>query len=203
MPLQVFPRLGVFRVARHLLRPPCSAGSTVHYINGIAAAHGEHGQSVQIINLPAHQVQHVRTDAVNSAAVPHFFWIGKYLGEALVIAVQKQNGIRQRRQHVQLRFVAPSHAENAAEISGDDERILSGQEILPFQFFKAGNLAVGIARDIDQFLSPPSGHCSPKSLRLILHWGAPSFQKTIPSIICVSRYERMPSNDLSASWITR
>ena len=39
-----------------------------------------------------------------------------------------------------------------------------------------------------------TGHGNPKSRLLILHRGSPSSQKTTPSISCVRRYSRIPSN---------
>ena len=48
-----------------------------------------------------------------------------------------------------------------------------------------------------------SGHLKPKSDRLILHWGSPSFQNTRPSMLCNQRYERKPSNVLGASLTMR
>ena len=49
-------------------------------------------------------------------------------------------------------------------------------------------------------LAPSSGHGNPKSLRLILHCGTPSFQNTIPSMQWLRRKSRIPSK-VRSTWI--
>ena len=39
--------------------------------------------------------------------------------------------------------------------------------------------------------------------RLILQWGSPSFQRTSPSMLCIRRHSRKPSNVLGASLTMR
>ena len=57
-----------------------------------------------------------------------------------MIAVNESNGVRQLRQRVQLVLIAPAQAEIAAEVAGDDQRILVGQPVLLMDLFKAGYL---------------------------------------------------------------
>ena len=92
---QIAPRLSVFVIIGHFLRPPASPGDAAGHIDGITAAHGENGNSVDSEYLSAHKVQDVWTDVMNPATTPDFFRIGEYLRKAFVITIQEQDGIRQ------------------------------------------------------------------------------------------------------------
>ena len=80
-------------------------------------AHGEETVSLQFEDLPAHQVQHMGTDAVNLSAVPFLHWEGCNGVMVFVIAIHKRQCEGQAFQPVQV-IVIPIVAEPyAAEVS--------------------------------------------------------------------------------------
>ena len=69
-------------------------------------------------------MQDVGANAMHSTAAPRFFRVGEYLWEAFMIAIEKQDGIRQLRQRIQLVLIMPAQPENAPKVTGDDQHII-------------------------------------------------------------------------------
>ena len=140
--VKVSLRFGVFLIGGKLLRPPRDvvdavprSGLTLEHrepslkIRGIrlqnpildvvafCAAHGEEAAALQLEDLTAHQVQHMRANAVYLAAVPLRYGVSRQRVIVFVVAADEGKREGQAFQPVQRFIVAAVTEPNAAEVS--------------------------------------------------------------------------------------
>ena len=136
------PRLGVFLIGGQLLRPPRNMVDAVSHsglaledhepslkIRGIrlqnpildvvafCAAHGEEAAALQLEDLAAHQVQHMRANAVYLAAVPLRYGVSRQRVIVFVVAADEGKREGQAFQPVQRFIVAAVAKPHAAEVT--------------------------------------------------------------------------------------
>ena len=88
------------------------------------AAHGEEAVTIQLEDLPAHHVQHMRPNAMHHAAVPLRY--GVSFQRVIVFMVAADEGQREGQvfQPVQRFIVAAVAKPHAPEVAGDDDRVI-------------------------------------------------------------------------------
>ncbi|WP_140402116.1 hypothetical protein [Flavonifractor sp. An306] len=80
-------------------------------------AHGEEEVSLQVKDLPAHQVDHMRPDSLNLSAVPFLCRIFSQQVEVFMVAADEQGGKGQILQPVQIPLLLLAPIPYAAKIS--------------------------------------------------------------------------------------
>ena len=88
------------------------------------AAHGEEAAALQFEDLPAHQVQHMRTNAVYLAAVPIVHGVSFQCVIVFMVAADEGKREGQAFQPVQRFIVAAVTKPHAAAVSCDDDRVI-------------------------------------------------------------------------------
>lgn len=183
-PLQVVPGFFVFSVRRQLLLPPgpvvdpepgahpaehpvlllkvrsLRVQDPVLNIVATGAAHGEEGVSLQVKDLSAHQVDHMRPDELYLPAAPFLHRVFCQPVKVLMIPADEQGGKRQRFQPVQAALVFLSTIPDAAEVAADDHVVLYGHAGLLREVFrlKALKITVGITGGIIYSIQLPFFH---------------------------------------------
>ena len=119
-------------------------------------AHGEEGIPLQVKDLPAHQVDHMRPDSLNLSAVPFLCRVFSQQVEVFMVAADEQRGKGQILQPVQIPLLLLAPIPYAAKISADDHVVFLGHSGLLGEVFGCEPLevAMGIAGCIDHFGSP-------------------------------------------------
>ena len=147
--VKVSPRLGVFFIGGKLPRPPRNVVDAVSRsglalehrepslkIRGVrfqnpilnimafGTAYGEEAAALQLEDLAAHQVQHMRANVVYFATVPLRHWIS--FQHVIIFMVAADEGEREGQafQPVQRFIVAAVTKPNAPEVSGDDDCVI-------------------------------------------------------------------------------
>ena len=140
--VEVSPCLGVFFIGGKLLRPPRDvvdavprSGLTLEHrepspkIRGVrlqnpilnivafCAAHGEEAVTLQLEDLTAHQVQHVRPNAMHLAAVPLCHGVSRQRVIVFMVAADEGKREGQAFQPVQRFIVAAVTKPNAPEVA--------------------------------------------------------------------------------------
>ena len=120
---------------------------TVLDIMASGTAHGEEGIPLQIKDLPAHQMDHMRTDSLDLCAVPFLCGVFSQQVEVFMVAADEQRGKGQVLQPVQVPLLLLTPVPYAAEISADDHIIFLGHSGLLGEVFGCEPLkvAMGIA----------------------------------------------------------
>lgn len=90
---------------------------TVLDIMAPGAAHGEEGVSLQVKDLPAHQVDHMRPDWLDLSAVPFLCRVFSQQVEVFMVAADEQRGKGQILQPVQVPLLLLAPVPYAAKIS--------------------------------------------------------------------------------------
>ena len=88
------------------------------------AAHGEEAAALQLEDLTAHQVQHMRANAVYLAAVPLRYGVSRQRVIVFVVAADEGKREGQAFQPVQRFIVAAVTKPNAPEVACDDDRVI-------------------------------------------------------------------------------
>jgi len=103
---------------------------TVLDIMAPGAAHGEEGVSLQVKDLPAHQMDYMRPDSLDRSTVPFLCRVFAQQVEVFMVAADEQRGKGQILQPVQVPLLLPHHLGK-----GEDElpRAGEGQCWLPVQ----------------------------------------------------------------------
>lgn len=115
------------------------------------AAHGEEGISLQVKDLPAHQMDHMGPNALDFPAVPFLYGVFPQQVEVFVVAADKQRGERQVFQPVQAAGILFAAFPYTTEVAADDHKIIPGHLSLLWEVFwsKSLEVAMGIACGID------------------------------------------------------
>ena len=146
--VEVSPRLGVFLIGWQFLRPPRNVVDAVsrsglaleHHepslkIRGIrlqnpildvvafCAAHGKEAAALQLEDLTAHQVQHMRSNAMHLAAAPLRYGVSRQRVIVFMIAADEYQREGQAFQPVQRFIVAAGTKPNAPEVTGTDHNV--------------------------------------------------------------------------------
>ena len=90
---------------------------TVLDIMASGTAHGEEGIPLQIKDLPAHQMDHMRTDSLDLSAVPFLCGVFSQQVEVFMVAADEQRGKGQVLQPVQVPLLLLTPVPYAAEIT--------------------------------------------------------------------------------------
>ena len=111
---------------------------------------------MQVKDLPAHQVDHMRPDSLNLSAVPFLCRVFSQQVEVFMVAADEQHGKGQILQPVQIPLLLLAPIPYAAKISADDHVVFLGHSGLLGEVFGCEPLevAMGIAGCIDHFGSP-------------------------------------------------
>ena len=170
----------IFRLAGKLLLPPgpvvdpeagahSAKGPVLFFVTGCfgvqntvldimasGTAHGKEGVSLQVKDLPAHQVDHMRPDSLNLSAVPFLCRVFSQQVEVFMVAADEQRGKGQILQPVQIPLLLLAPIPYAAKISADDHVVFLGHSGLLGEVFGCELLevAMGIAGCIDHFGLP-------------------------------------------------
>ena len=120
------------------------------------ASHGEEGVSLQVKDLPSHQMDHMRPDSLDRSAVPFLCRVFSQQVEVFMVAADEQRGKGQILQPVQIPLLLLAPIPYAAKISADDHVVFLGHSGLLGEVFGCEPLevAMGIAGCIDHFGSP-------------------------------------------------
>ena len=143
------PRFGVFLIGGQLLRPPRDVVDAVSRswlalehrepslkIRGIrlqnpilnivafCTAHGEEAVTLQLEDLTAHQVQNMGANTVYLAAVPIVHGVSFQRVIVFMVAADEDQREGQAFQPVQRFIVAAVTKPHAAEVAGDDDRVI-------------------------------------------------------------------------------
>ena len=123
--------LGELAFVRHLLRPPAPALRAPRPVDGTGAAEREQPHSLDIENLPAHQMEHLAGDAVDEPTVPFLDRICVQALEVLVVSVNEQDFseglIPQPPQPIALLGVLPAPVPDQPEVAADHEEVVLGR----------------------------------------------------------------------------
>ena len=111
---------------------------------------------MQVKDLPAHQMDHMRTDSLDLSAVPFLCGVFSQQVEVFMVAADEQRGKGQILQPVQIPLLLLAPIPYAAKISADDHVVFLGHSGLLGEVFgcEALEVAMGIAGCIDHFSSP-------------------------------------------------
>ena len=140
--VEVSPRFGIFLIGGQFLRPPRDMVDAVSRsglalerhepslkIRGIrlqnpilnivafCAAHGEEAAALQLKDLAAHQVQHMRANAMYLAAVPLRYWISFQCVIVFMVAADEGKREGQAFQPIQRFIVAAVAKPHAAKVA--------------------------------------------------------------------------------------
>ena len=115
------------------------------------AAHGEEAAALQLEDLAARQVQHMRTNTVYLATVPIVHRISFQRVIVFMVAADEGKREGQTFQPVQRFIVAAVAKPHAAEVSCDDDHIVLRHPSLLREVFRleAPEVSVGISGHID------------------------------------------------------
>ena len=119
-------------------------------------AHGEDGVSLQVKDLPAHQMDYMRPDSLDRSTVPFLCRVFAQQVEVFMVAADEQRGKGQILQPVQIPLLLLAPIPYATKISADDHVVFLGHSGLLGEVFGCEPLevAMGIAGCIDHFGSP-------------------------------------------------
>ena len=206
---QISPCFSVFRLRRHLLRPPRNVvdaiprpgllslkirsarfQNTVLRIMAFCPAHDEEVIAFQLEYLSTHQVQDMRANTVHLAAVPVFHRISFQCVVVLMIPADEGQRERKTFQPVQCHIVTAISKPHTTKVSGTDHRVLLChlcllREVFWLEAFKISVAVAGHKNHLSTFF------------QYIIFWqiSMPPFR-----VIAISSLER--TFTVSTSWRT-